>query len=93
MGFGVCSGRRGDPEGFTEKKTLFYFGTKGKLSPRYIRPYVIIARVGALVAVAEVYVRIKAHPVFHVSMLRKYLIINQDMTMKQHLEQGLEFYL
>ena len=24
------------------------FGTKGKLSPRYIGPYVIIARVGAL---------------------------------------------
>jgi len=27
---------------------VFRFGTKGKLSPRYIGPYVIIARVGAL---------------------------------------------
>jgi hypothetical protein len=29
-------------------KGIVYFGTKGKLSPRYIGPYVIITRVGAL---------------------------------------------
>jgi hypothetical protein len=42
-------------------KGIVRFGTKGKLSPRYIGPYVISTHVGALayisVAVAEVYCR------------------------------------
>ena len=55
------------------------------------------------VAVAEVYVRIGAHPVFHVSMLRKYLKdpeqrieaesvnIEQDLTVKYRPVQILGF--
>jgi hypothetical protein len=42
-------------------KGIVRFGTKGKLSPRYIGPYVISTHVGALpyisVAVTEVYCR------------------------------------
>ena len=50
------------------------FGKKGKLAPRYIGPFVIRSRVG------EVAYRLilphelsRIHPVFHVSMLRKYI--------------------
>ena len=49
------------------------FGKKGKLSPRFIRPYEVIEKVGpvahhlALPSELE-----KIHNVFHVSMLRRY---------------------
>ena len=50
------------------------FGRKGKLSPRYVGPYEILQRVGevandlALPADQD-----SVHPVFHVSMLKKFL--------------------
>ena len=50
------------------------FGKKGKLSPRFIGPFEILIRVGevayklALPPILSV-----VHPVFHVSMLRKYI--------------------
>jgi hypothetical protein len=50
------------------------FGIKGKLSLRYIGPYLITARVGSLanrLQIPESMARL--HPVFHVSMLRKYI--------------------
>ena len=50
------------------------FGKKGKLNPRFIGPFEILERIGAVAyrlalppSLAHV------HPVFHVSMLRKYL--------------------
>ena len=49
------------------------FGSKGKLSPRYIGPYDILERVGPLayrLALPPELARI--HNVFHVSMLRRY---------------------
>ena len=71
------------------------FVTKGKLSPRYIGPYVIIARVGALAYRLQLLGSMAGvHLVFHVSMLRKYLKdpeqrieaesvnIEQDLTVK-----------
>jgi hypothetical protein len=80
------------------------FGTKGKLSPRYIGPYVIIARVGALAYRLQLPESMAGvHLVFHVSMLRKYLKdpeqtmeaesvnIEQDLTVKYHPVQILEF--
>ena len=55
-------------------KGVMRFGKKGKLSPRFIGPFEILSRVGevayklALPPILSV-----VHPVFHVSMLRKYI--------------------
>nr|XP_009779826.1 PREDICTED: uncharacterized protein LOC104228966 [Nicotiana sylvestris] len=53
-------------------KGMMWFGKRGKLSPRFIGPYEILDRVGAvayhLALLPELYF---IHPVFHVSMLRK----------------------
>ena len=50
------------------------FGTKGKLSPRFIGPFVIKERVGKLAYQLELPESMRGvHDVFHVSMLRKYL--------------------
>jgi hypothetical protein len=50
------------------------FGATGKLSPRYIGLFVIIARVGSLAYHLQLPESMKGvHNVFHVSMLRKYL--------------------
>ncbi|WRX25513.1 Reverse transcriptase domain - like 10 [Theobroma cacao] len=54
-------------------KGVMRFGKKGKLSPRYIGPFEILERVGAVayrLALPLDFSNI--HPVFHVSMLRKY---------------------
>jgi hypothetical protein len=49
-------------------KGIVRFGVKGKLSPRYIGPYLIIAQVGSLayrLQLPESMARV--HPVFHIS--------------------------
>jgi hypothetical protein len=74
-------------------KGIVRFGIKGKLSPRYIGPYLITARVGSLAYRLQLPESMAGvHPVFHVSMLRKYIrdpelkieadpiIIQQDLT-------------
>jgi hypothetical protein len=55
-------------------KGVVRFGVSGKLNPRYIGPFSILVRVGSLAyrlqlpdSMADV------HPIFHVSMLRKFL--------------------
>ena len=51
------------------------FGKKGKLSPRFIGPFEIVQRVGECayhLALPPSLSRV--HDVFHVSMLRKYII-------------------
>ncbi|KAG8499119.1 hypothetical protein CXB51_005527 [Gossypium anomalum] len=54
-------------------KKLFRFGKKGKLSPRFIRPYEIIERVGPVAYRLRLPSELeKIHNVFHVSMLRRY---------------------
>ena len=45
-------------------KGVMRFGTKGKLSPRYIRPYRISKIIGNVAYKLEL-------PVFHISMLKK----------------------
>lgn len=55
-------------------KGVMRFGRKGKLSPRYVGPFEIVQRVGAVayrLALPPEFGFI--HPVFHVSMPRKYL--------------------
>jgi hypothetical protein len=55
-------------------KGIIRFGIKGKLSPRYIGPYLITARVGSLAYRLQLPESMAGvHPVFHVSMLRKYI--------------------
>jgi hypothetical protein len=74
-------------------KGVIRFNIKGKLSPRYIGPFVIVARVGKLAYRLELPESMKGvHNVFHVSMLRKYfrdperqitmepIVIEQDLT-------------
>ena len=53
---------------------IFRFGKKGKLAPRYIGPFEVLRRVGAVayeVALPPDFSPV--HPVFHISMLRKYV--------------------
>ncbi|EOY16710.1 Uncharacterized protein TCM_035567 [Theobroma cacao] len=50
------------------------FGKTGKLSPRCIRPFEILEHVGIMVyQLALLLNRSNVHPIFHVSMLRKYV--------------------
>ena len=49
------------------------FGKRGKLSPRYIRPFKVLERVGTVAYLLELMPSLlSVHAVFHVSMLRKY---------------------
>ena len=53
-------------------KGIMRFGRKGKLSPRYIGPYEIVRRIGAVAYELDLPSDLESvHPVFHVSMLRK----------------------
>ncbi len=55
-------------------KRVMRFGKKGKLTPRYIGPFEVIDRVGAVAYWLELPTNLSyVHPVFHISMLRKYI--------------------
>ena len=55
------------------KRGVIRFGKRGKLSPRYIRPFEVLERVGAVAyRLALPQSLSSVHEVFHVSMLRKY---------------------
>ena len=54
-------------------RKILRFGQKGKLSPRFIRPYEILERVGPVAYRLALPLELaKLHNVFHVSMLRRY---------------------
>ncbi|XP_062100939.1 uncharacterized protein LOC133806873 [Humulus lupulus] len=58
---------------FTPMLGVTRFGVKGKLAPRYIRPFEVIERDGEVAYRLNLLVRLgHVHNVFHVSMLRKY---------------------
>jgi hypothetical protein len=76
-------------------KIVVRFGVFGKLSPRYIRPFTILARVGSLAYRLQLPdSMVGVHPVFHVSMLRMFLrdpdhqiemepiVVQQDLTLE-----------
>ena len=55
-------------------KGVMRFGKSGKLSPRYVGPFEILKRVGAVACqLALPPTLTSAHDVFHVSMLKKYV--------------------
>ncbi|XP_070029703.1 uncharacterized protein [Nicotiana sylvestris] len=55
-------------------KGVMRFGKKGKLSPRYIGPFEILKRIGDVAYELAMPPNLSGvHPVFHVSMLRKYI--------------------
>ncbi|KAM1052742.1 hypothetical protein COP2_000292 [Malus domestica] len=63
------------------------FGKKGKLSPRYIRPFRITKRVGEVAYMLELPPELsKVHNVFHVSMLRHYVSDSSHVIPPQPLE-------
>ncbi|WMV59117.1 hypothetical protein MTR67_052502, partial [Solanum verrucosum] len=73
-------------------KGFMRFGKKGKLSPRYIRPYRISKRIGNVAYELELSQQLPVvHPVFHVSMLKKcmgnpsLIIPTEDIGMKDRL--------
>jgi hypothetical protein len=50
------------------------FGIKGKLAPRYIGPFLVLARLGNVAYCLELPLTlVGVHNVFHVSQLKKYL--------------------
>ncbi|KAK5840029.1 hypothetical protein PVK06_008895 [Gossypium arboreum] len=54
-------------------KKILRFGKKGKLSPRFIGPYLILKRVGPVAYQLELPSELdRIHDVFHVSTLRRY---------------------
>ena len=54
-------------------KKVMRFGRKSKLSPRFIRPYEVIEKVGPVAYRLALPLELeKIHNVFHVSMLRRY---------------------
>ena len=54
-------------------RKILRFGKKGKLSPRFIRPYEVLERIGPVAYGLALPLELpKLHDVFHVSMLRRY---------------------
>ncbi|KAB2629775.1 S ribonuclease [Pyrus ussuriensis x Pyrus communis] len=63
------------------------FGKKGKLSPRYIGPYMVVERVGEVAYRLELPPELaRVHNVFHVSMLRHYVADPSHVIPPQPLE-------
>ena len=55
-------------------KMVMRFGRKGKLSPRYVGPYEILQCAGEVANELALPAELDSfHPVFHVSMLKKFL--------------------
>src|SRR5687767_12569690 len=55
-------------------KGVMRFGKKGKLSPRYIGPNKVLRRIGKVAYELDLPSELAmVHPVFHVSMLRKFI--------------------
>ena len=73
-------------------KGVLRFGKKGKLSPRYMGPYEIVERIGAVAYRLRLPPELaKIHDVFHVSMLQKYIadpshvLRDQPVELKEYL--------
>ena len=68
-------------------KGVLRFGRRGKLSPRYIGPYMIVERIGEVVYRLELPSDLdRIHDVFHVSMFRKYILDPSHVLTEQPVE-------
>ena len=68
-------------------KGILRFAKKGKLSPRYIGPYEILERVGPVAYRLALPVEMsRIHNVFHVSVLRKYILDATHVLSTQPME-------
>ena len=71
------------------KKGVVRFGKRGKLTPRFIKPFEILERVGIVVyRVALSPSMSSVHEVFHVSMLRRYTPDPADVVDWGEIEVG-----
>ncbi|CAN6680694.1 unnamed protein product [Malus baccata var. baccata] len=72
-------------------KGVVRFGKRGKLSPRYVGPYQIIERIGAVAYKLELPPELSLiHKGFHVSMLRKYVPDPSHIIQIEPLEVNLD---
>ncbi|XP_050217522.1 uncharacterized protein LOC126668360 [Mercurialis annua] len=68
-------------------KGVIRFGKRGKLSPRYVGPYEIIERIGAVAYKLDLPPDMsQVHPVFHISMLQKYIADPSHVIQPQAVE-------
>ena len=73
-------------------KGVLRFGRRGKLSPRFIKPYEIVSKVGPVAYRLKLPPELsRIHDTFHVSMLRKYIpdpshvLREQPLQLKENL--------
>ncbi|XP_062103687.1 uncharacterized protein LOC133814786 [Humulus lupulus] len=68
-------------------KGVMHFGKRGKLSPRYIGPFEILAMVGHVAyRLALSPTLAETHNIFHISMLRKYMLDPSHVLSYESLE-------
>ena len=68
-------------------RKILWFGNKGKLSQRFIRPYEILERIGPVAYRLSLPPELaKLHNVFHVSMLRRYCYDESHILLVQAIQ-------
>jgi hypothetical protein len=75
-------------------KNVKRFGVKGKLTPRYIKPFLILEKCGTVTYKLDLLPSlVGVHDIFHMSQLKKYLKALVDVVLPKvtPLEAGLSY--